>query len=69
MHLALRLPADGPSDTEIVRRAREQGIVVNALSAHAVPGGPVANGLLLGYAQVPVERMDALVARLAGAMT
>jgi GntR family transcriptional regulator/MocR family aminotransferase len=26
----------------------------------------VANGLLLGYAQVPVERMDALVARLAG---
>jgi GntR family transcriptional regulator/MocR family aminotransferase len=69
MHLALRLPADGPSDTEIVRRAREQGIVVNALSAHAVPGGPVANGLLLGYAQVPVERMDALVVRLAGALT
>jgi hypothetical protein len=25
----------------------------------------VANGLLLGYAQVPVERMDALVERLA----
>jgi GntR family transcriptional regulator/MocR family aminotransferase len=39
------------------------------LSAHAVPGGPVANGLLLGYAQVPVERMDALVAQLAGALT
>jgi GntR family transcriptional regulator/MocR family aminotransferase len=66
MHLALRLPDDGPADAEIVRRAREQGIVVNALSAHAVPGGPVANGLLLGYAQVPVERMDGLVARLAG---
>jgi GntR family transcriptional regulator/MocR family aminotransferase len=28
----------------------------------------VANGLMLGYAQVPVERMDGLVERLAGAM-
>jgi hypothetical protein len=28
----------------------------------------MANGLLLGYAQVPVERMDALVARLVGAV-
>ena len=68
MHLALRLPADGIADVEIVRRARAQGIVVNALSAHAVPGGAPVNGLLLGYAQVPVERMDALVERLAGVM-
>jgi GntR family transcriptional regulator/MocR family aminotransferase len=66
MHLALRLPADGPADVEIVRRARAQGIVVNALSAHALPGASSANGLLLGYAQVPVERIDGLVARLAG---
>ena len=65
MHLALCWPDDGVADVEIVRRARGQGIVVNALSAHAVPGGPVANGLLLGYAQVPVEQMDALVRRLA----
>jgi hypothetical protein len=36
------------------------------LSAHVVPGGVPVNGLLLGYAQVPAERMDALVARLAG---
>jgi GntR family transcriptional regulator / MocR family aminotransferase len=49
----------------IVRRARAQGIVVNALSTHALPGGGPCNGLLLGYAQVPAERMDALVARLA----
>jgi GntR family transcriptional regulator/MocR family aminotransferase len=66
MHLALRLPDEGPADVEIVRRARAQGIVVNALSAHALPGGPPCNGLLLGYAQVPVERMDDLVRRLAG---
>jgi GntR family transcriptional regulator/MocR family aminotransferase len=69
MHLALRLPADGVEDVEIVRRARAQGIVVNALSAHAVPGGAVANGLLLGYAQVPAEQIDGLVARLAAVVT
>jgi GntR family transcriptional regulator/MocR family aminotransferase len=66
MHLALRLPDEGLADVDIVRRARAQGIFVNALSAHAVPGGPSCNGLLLGYAQVPAERMDGLVARLAG---
>jgi hypothetical protein len=65
MHLALCLPADGVPDAGIARRAREQGIVVNALSAHAVPGGAPVNGLMLGYAQVPAERIDGLVARLA----
>jgi GntR family transcriptional regulator/MocR family aminotransferase len=65
MHLVLRLPDDGLPDVEIARRAREQGIAVNTLSTHAPPGGPPCNGLLLGYAQVPVERMDALVGRLA----
>jgi len=65
MHLAVRLPANGPVDTDVVRRAREQGIVVNALSMHAVPGGAPCNGLMLGYAQVPVERIDGLVRRLA----
>jgi GntR family transcriptional regulator/MocR family aminotransferase len=68
MHLALRLPDDGVADVEIVRRARAQDVFVNALSAHAVPGGAPCNGLLLGYAQVPAERMDALVGRLAGAI-
>jgi GntR family transcriptional regulator/MocR family aminotransferase len=51
---------------EIARQARAQGIFVNALSAHALPGGAPCNGLLLGYAQVPAERMDELVRRLAG---
>jgi GntR family transcriptional regulator/MocR family aminotransferase len=60
------LPDEGPADVDIVRWARAEGIFVNALSAHAVPGGAPCNGLLLGYAQVPAERMDALVARLAG---
>jgi GntR family transcriptional regulator/MocR family aminotransferase len=69
MHLALRLPADGPLDTDIVRRARADGIVLNALSAHAVPGGAPTNGLMLGYAQVPAERIDALVQRLAAVIT
>jgi GntR family transcriptional regulator/MocR family aminotransferase len=64
MHLALRLAADGAADVDIVRRARERGLFVNALSTHALPGGPSCNGLLLGYAQVPAERMDDLVRRL-----
>jgi GntR family transcriptional regulator/MocR family aminotransferase len=65
MHLALRLHDGSVPDVEIVRRARAQGIVVNALSTHALPGTSSCNGLLLGYAQVPAERIDDLVRRLA----
>ena len=65
MHLSLRLRDDGLDDVAIVRQAREQGIVVNALSAHAVRGGTPWNGLMLGYAHVPAEDIDGLVKRLA----
>jgi GntR family transcriptional regulator/MocR family aminotransferase len=66
MHLALGLePAI--SDLAVSAQALQHGIVAHALSAHAVPGsGPVHNGLMLGYAQVPAEAMDAAVQRLAG---
>jgi GntR family transcriptional regulator/MocR family aminotransferase len=64
MHLSLRLP-DELRDEEIRARAREEGIVVNALSTHAVERGKGWNGLMLGYAQVPAEQMDPLVRRLA----
>lgn len=69
MHLVVRLPADGPLDADIVHRAHAEGIVVNALSAHAVPGGTSCNGLMLGYAQVPAEGIAALVQRLACVVT
>jgi GntR family transcriptional regulator/MocR family aminotransferase len=63
MHLSLALPAELP-DAAIARAVRAQGIAVNALSAHAI-GATHWNGLMLGYAQVPAERMDELVKRLA----
>lgn len=62
---SLRLRDARLRDTAIARQAREQGLVVKALSAHAVQGETQWNGLMLGYAQVPAERMDALVKRLA----
>jgi len=65
MHLSLRLLDERLTDVAIARRAREEGIIVNPLSTHAVGGGTPWNGLMLGYAQVPVEQMDALVKRLA----
>nr|WP_315188161.1 PLP-dependent aminotransferase family protein [uncultured Albidiferax sp.] len=69
MHLALRL--DGAiSDVRVSAQALQHGIVAHALSSHAVGnngghGGPVWNGLMLGYAQVPAEHMDAAVEKLA----
>lgn len=64
MHLSLRLP-DALADVAIARCAREEGILVNPLSTQALGAGTRWNGLMLGYAQVPAERMDALVRRLA----
>jgi GntR family transcriptional regulator/MocR family aminotransferase len=64
MHLSLRLP-DWLPDEAIRARAREEGIVVNALSTHAVGAPSAWNGLMLGYAQVPAAEMDGLVKRLA----
>jgi GntR family transcriptional regulator/MocR family aminotransferase len=67
MHLSLQLLDDRLSDVAIAARAREEGIIVNPLSTHAVGAGAGLgwNGLMLGYAQVPAEQMDALVKRLA----
>jgi GntR family transcriptional regulator/MocR family aminotransferase len=64
MHLSLRLP-EALHDEAIRAGAAEEGIVVNALSAHAVQGDTAWNGLMLGYAQVPLEQIDGLVKRLA----
>ena len=66
MHLALGLDA-AVSDVAVSAQALQHGIVAHALSAHRVNGsGPVWNGLMLGYAQVPAEEMEAAVRKLAG---
>jgi GntR family transcriptional regulator/MocR family aminotransferase len=65
MHLALVLDA-AISDVAVSKQALQKGLVAHPLSAHAVGGnGPVWNGLMLGYAQVPVEQMEAAVKKLA----
>lgn len=68
MHLALRFKDQRWDDAAISKRARDLGIVVHALSEHALPGGQAWRGLMLGYAQVPAEYMDRLVASLAAAL-
>ncbi|SFV07675.1 MocR-like pyridoxine biosynthesis transcription factor PdxR [Pseudoduganella namucuonensis] len=65
MHLALRFDDAGLDDGEISDRLMEEGVVAHALSAHATDGVPDCRGLMLGYAQIPAERMDGLARRLA----
>ena len=66
MHLALRFHDHRQDDVAISARALSQSIVAPALSAHAVgPDGDRWCGLLLGYAQVPVELIGPMVAQLA----
>jgi GntR family transcriptional regulator/MocR family aminotransferase len=68
MHLSLRFADPCLDDQVVTARLMEEGIVVNALSAHAVEGTPRCHGLMLGYAQVPADRMDGLAVRLAAVL-
>lgn len=66
MHLALRFHGQQVDDCAIAAAALEQGIIAPALSAYAVgQHGHGWRGLVLGYAQVPVEQIGTLVQRLA----
>ncbi len=66
MHLALRFKSASIDDISISEAVLAQGIVAPALSAHNV-GSRVHGwrGLMLGYAQVPVEQISLLVQKLA----
>lgn len=66
MHLALRFHSALIDDVRISRTALARGIVAPALSVHSV-GSRVHGwrGLILGYAQVPVEQISPLVQKLA----
>ena len=66
MHLALRFHSNLLDDVSISAQALTSGIVAPALSAYSV--GSRAHGwrgLILGYAQVPVEKIAPLVQKLA----
>lgn len=69
MHLALRFTDPELDDQSVSARLLEQGIVVNAMSLHAVGDRPQCQGLMLGYAQVPAERMDELARRVVAALS
>ena len=66
MHLALRFHSPLLDDVSVSEQALALGIVAPALSTYSV-GSRVHGwcGLLLGYAQVPVEQIDPLVQKLA----
>lgn len=66
MHLAFQLNDAALSDTALSAALQALGIVAPALSAHATGARANGwNGFLLGYAQVPVARIDTLVAQMA----
>lgn len=68
MHLALRFIDPALDDQAVVERLLAEGIVVHALSLHAVGDVPRCRGLMLGYAQVPAERMEGLAQRVVAAL-
>jgi GntR family transcriptional regulator / MocR family aminotransferase len=68
MHLSLRFVDPSLDDQAVTARLMEEGIVVNALSVHATGAAVRCQGLMLGYAQVPAERMDALAQRVVAAI-
>lgn len=66
MHLALQFNDAAVDDARIAALALERGIVAHPLSMHATGARANGwNGLLLGYAQVPAEKIDALVEKVA----
>lgn len=66
MHLSLLFLDQARDDILISQRALAMGIVVPALSVHSLGKSRHSqSGLMLGYAQVPVEEMEALVLSLA----
>jgi len=66
MHLALRFEETELDDVAISLTAQDEGLFVQALSSLAVGSRQQPwRGLMLGYAQVPVEAMAPQAARLA----
>lgn len=66
MHLAFQLADRRISDVAISAAALAEGLVAPALSTHATGARANGwNGFMLGYAQVPVENIEALVETLA----
>ncbi|MFF4345135.1 PLP-dependent aminotransferase family protein [Kitasatospora sp. NPDC001540] len=63
LHAVLELPADGPDEDELLRRARQSGLALNTLGWHLAPGAnPVPGrhpGLVIGYGTPPEHAFGA----------
>lgn len=64
LHLVLGLPARA-NDHEVAARSYDAGVIVRPLTAYYNNAAPVRQGLLLGYACVPNERIGPAFATLA----
>ncbi len=64
MHLVLRLDDKRSDDRAMCERALAHGVVAYPLSSHTIGREHGWRGFVLGYAQVPVERIDSLVSAL-----
>jgi GntR family transcriptional regulator/MocR family aminotransferase len=68
MHLTLLLDEE-LDDRSVSARARERGLIANPLSGYLAGARDArCNGLVLGYSQVPVDRMDERLEALATIM-
>ena len=66
LHITTLLRDQSVDDTEVVRRAAELGVAVEALSSYAVTGSP--RGVVLGYGAADPATITPGLARLAGVL-
>ena len=66
LHVTTLLRDQSVDDTEVVRRAAEQGVVVEALSSYATVGSP--RGIVLGYGAADTASIRPGLARLAAVL-
>ncbi|KNX36711.1 MocR-like pyridoxine biosynthesis transcription factor PdxR [Luteipulveratus halotolerans] len=66
IHVAVRWRDDTVRDSDVAAECAARGIALAPLSAYAAQH--LANGLLLGYAQLPETQADAVVAEIAEAL-
>jgi GntR family transcriptional regulator/MocR family aminotransferase len=72
LHATIGLPADGPSEAEMLRRAESHGLAVADLGAHWQAPGPHPAGLIVGYSapgdRAFPETLDVLIRVLRSAL-
>jgi GntR family transcriptional regulator/MocR family aminotransferase len=65
LHAMVGLPADGPGEAEVARRAAVAGVAVDLLGPHWL-GPPTAEGVLVGYCRPPAHAFRSAVDAVTG---